>query len=301
MRGIILAGGKGTRMGDAICDEIYKRDKRKTLSMSLLQKLYLEEEKSSNMIGEELGYSGSVIRDYLKKYDLSRTRSEANRVAYKQGRWKIPDNYGNEFARKYDFNQQFFKKWNSQMAYILGFIITDGHITKRDSCLILIQKDKDLLIQIRKTIGPGKISSQNGSWRLVYSSITMKEDLAKLGLKSKTFSLEALSKIPDELKTHFFRGVLDGDGYICYSRNGQKWISGFVAARKDFLEWIRNSIPVKGGGINHQSKAECYTLQFGKADTLILGKFLYNNLSKDDLYLKRKKKRFDEAFSRSEQ
>lgn len=266
------------------------------ISEKLLKKLYIKEEKSSYEIGKELNVSSSLIRIYLRRYNLSRNRSEANRIAFKHKRRFAPKNFNNEYARKYKFNQNFFKFWNSKMAYVLGLIITDGHITKRDNTLVIVQKDKNLLIAIREIIGPTSILPSNGSWRLSYSSITMKQDLKNLGIENKYFSLVEMSKISNIFLPHFIRGVLDGDGYICFSRTEQKWISGFVASRKDFLIWLTKKIPIKGGHIGLQSKANCYTLQLGKRDTISLGKFLYTDLSKNDLWLERKKALFDKSF-----
>lgn len=266
------------------------------ISKKLLKKLYIEEEKSSIEIGKELKVSSSLVCIYLRRYNLNRNISESNKLAFKHKRRFAPKNFNNEYARKYKFNQNFFKSWNSKMAYILGLIITDGHITKRDNALIIVQKDKKLLIEIRKIIGPTSILPSNGSWRLSYSSIIMKQDLKNLGIENKYFSLAEMSKISNIFLPHFIRGILDGDGYVCFSRTDKKWISGFVASRKDFLIWLTKKIPIKGGHIGLQSKANCYTLQLGKRDTISLGKFLYTDLSKNDLRLERKKVLFDKSF-----
>ncbi|WP_423734477.1 LAGLIDADG family homing endonuclease [Bacillus cereus] len=56
---------------------------------------------------------------------------------------------------------------------------------------------------------------------------------------NKTDILKFSHSIPDELKRHFVRGFIDGDGYItCYKRSGYGYSSrfGFVCNSKSFAE-----------------------------------------------------------------
>ena len=52
-------------------------------------------------------------------------------------------------------NKHFFKKWNSSMAYVLGFDVADGNIihTKRGTWFWSLQiTDKEILLQIKEKI-----------------------------------------------------------------------------------------------------------------------------------------------------
>src|SRR3972149_3601440 len=52
----------------------------------------------------------------------------------------------------YDINVDFFNKWTSQMAYILGFIFADGNIHGRTLAFDLQKRDRQLLNDINKTM-----------------------------------------------------------------------------------------------------------------------------------------------------
>ena len=53
-------------------------------------------------------------------------------------------------------NENFFKKWSPEIAYVLGFFAADGNMTKnkRGAHFIEFQiTDQDLLIKIKKLLG----------------------------------------------------------------------------------------------------------------------------------------------------
>jgi len=117
------------------------------------------------------------------------------------------------------------------MAYVLGLLAADGHVTNTENNpnLIMInlkESDIELIERIRNFVEyDGKIYSQpkdNGETQAVLTikSSEMVKDLQALGLgQHKTYSLEWPDKIPDEYITHFIRGYFDGDGCISYDKN----------------------------------------------------------------------------------
>src|SRR5690625_7676837 len=44
-------------------------------------------------------------------------------------------------------NEDFFKTWRNEMAYVLGFVSTDGNIA--NSTLAISQNERSILVQIR--------------------------------------------------------------------------------------------------------------------------------------------------------
>jgi intein-encoded DNA endonuclease-like protein len=214
-------------------------------------------------------------------------------------------------------NDDFFKKWSSEMAYVLGFFTADGNMirNKRGAHFISIEiTDRDLLIKIRTAIGSnhkiGIRKSINKRWkenyRLQIGSKAMFNDLIKLGLtpnKSKTIKL---LKIPIKYFSDFVRGYFDGDGNVCISnykradRNFKKsrtLISGFTSGSKEFLSELfiklKKLAKVNGGTLHEHSG---YRLYFSVKDSLIMYKFMYNNL-RNNLFLLRKKKIFENYFN----
>lgn len=133
-----------------------------------------------------------------------------------------------EDRRTYKPNDDFFKKWTPEMAWVLGVIAADGHvtITKNNQHLVKInikESDRDMIEKIRTLIEyDGKIYSQkkDGGETQAVLSLTSKEmvlDLKSIGLgQNKTYSLEWPSTVPESLASHFARGYFDGDGCISY-------------------------------------------------------------------------------------
>jgi hypothetical protein len=50
-------------------------------------------------------------------------------------------------------NSNFFKQWSGDMAYILGFIVTDGCLIASKTCLNITNKNKKILSRIAKSMG----------------------------------------------------------------------------------------------------------------------------------------------------
>ncbi len=100
-------------------------------------------------------------------------------------------------------NENFFKKWSPEMAYVLGFFTADGNMTRNKRgahCIEFQITDGDLLEKIRIALGSNhKIATKrrnSKSWKSAYrlqvGSKTIFADLKRLGLtpnKSKTIEL----------------------------------------------------------------------------------------------------------------
>ncbi|MBI4991769.1 MAG: hypothetical protein HZB99_00945 [Candidatus Harrisonbacteria bacterium] len=208
-------------------------------------------------------------------------------------------------------NENFFKKWSPEMAYVLGFFAADGNLTlgkRGNHYLEFTSTDKDILEKIKRYLNSNhKISSQKRreNWKTIYriqiGSKEMFNDLFSLGFwpnKSKTLTYP---KIPNKYFKHFVRGYFDGDGHVTkgiYKKKGRSAFSklifsGFTSGTRNFLEQLKNNLIklhiIKGGTL-YYSKG--FRLNFSINDSLSLYKFLYKDLD-SDLYLTRKKKIFE--------
>ncbi len=99
-----------------------KKKSKCKLSKSEITRLYTEG-KSTSEIATLANVSARYIRMVL---------SDSNVPRRTIGSWK----------RKYDITEDYFKTWSNNMAYILGFIATDGVIPKRKSMRQYITKKK---------------------------------------------------------------------------------------------------------------------------------------------------------------
>ncbi|OGM91420.1 hypothetical protein A2999_02985 [Candidatus Wolfebacteria bacterium RIFCSPLOWO2_01_FULL_38_11] len=214
-------------------------------------------------------------------------------------------------------NENFFKKWSPEMAYVSGFFAADGSMIKNKRGAYFIEfksTDKEIINKIRKTIRANlaigeyqpKQENHNKRYRLQIGSKEIFKDLLKLGMTpNKSLTLK-MPKIPDKYFSHFIRGYFDGDGnvsishYVRRARNNKKSItilSGFTCGSKKFLEKLFTKLKkitnISSGTLYYHSKG--HRLFFSVKDSLILYKFMYADTT-NNLFLSRKKKIFEKYF-----
>ncbi|MFQ6010037.1 MAG: LAGLIDADG family homing endonuclease [Candidatus Aenigmatarchaeota archaeon] len=213
----------------------------------------------------------------------------------------IPQSITNLSRSRYSVNVDFFKKWSSKMAYILGFTCADGTIWK----YILswdLKSDKELLIKIKEAMGSTHpIKRGKASFRLRIYNKNIISDLRQLGITPNKSKTTKFPKVPDKFLKHFIRGVLDGDGWISihHKKKGSKEISvGFSSGSYDFLEtlikMLNKQILLTSNNLRKKTKktknglSTYYNLEWYSKNAFNIISYLFNNLKKDDLSLKRK-------------
>jgi hypothetical protein len=108
------------------------------------------------------------------------------------------------------------------MAYILGFILSDGCIVKpkrknhSDSLKFGVHfKDVDILEKIKRSLKSGhKISRSSDAFHLSIASQVIVNDLKNLGVTYRKSLSEHVPKVPKVFTRDFIRGFVDGDGSI---------------------------------------------------------------------------------------
>jgi len=197
-------------------------------------------------------------------------------------------------ARKYNINQDYFKVWSRNMAYIFGFWCADGCIYGgRCFDITIHKKDKYILKQIAKELqyeGNLYDNVDKQSCRLNFSCKVIYDDLVALGgTERKSLTLK-FPNIPEEYLSDFIRGYFDGDGCIMNLKKG-RINSAFTCGSKNFLDelWkiLKEKAKVEGGSYD----ASCMSLKFGKKDSMKIGSFIYKN--NPELFLERKRKKFN--------
>ena len=212
-------------------------------------------------------------------------------------------------------NQNFFKKWGPEMAYVLGFFAADGNMIKNNRgahFMEFVSIDKEIIENTRRTLNSNhKIIKRirhewKPSYRLQIGSKEIFNDLTRLGMtpnKSLTIKMPA---IPNKYLSHFVRGYFDGDGCVYFKRhqvNDRKkprWIFQvkFSSGSKEFLlslqSIIKESEICKGGFISNRKSG--HELGFSHYDGLALFHFMYDNVPVD-AYLMRKYKTFQKAIN----
>jgi len=230
---------------------------------------------------------------------------------YKMGlTWK---EFTNEEIRqnlhKYVVNEDFFKSWSNDMAYILGLWYADGHITKGGPqksvyvfSIALHNDDSEILIKI--------MNKMNSTYKIYQHTENVKafkinskpiyEDIISLGgCERKSLDLTFPKNIPNEFVPDFIRGYFDGDGCINYHSNMKAFRTTFVCGCKEFLEEIHKRLKLIDQTLKGQLSFQqndhngIYHLTFYKHDTLKFANIIYSN--PNSLYLKRKYDGFKKA------
>lgn len=120
--------------------------------------------------------------------------------------------------RKHQVNEDFFKIWTHEMAWILGLFITDGHMNKSTHTIYFSQNDERILRLIANYMDADYVLAPFGKTKttptLVINSREIKQDLKKMGITSNKSFTVPFPEVPEAFLPAFIRGVIDGDGYV---------------------------------------------------------------------------------------
>lgn len=215
---------------------------------------------------------------------------------------KISDNEKSKIqsknSRKWNINQDYFKTWSRNMAYMLGFWFADGCIYGGKIFDITTHvKDKYIIKQFAKELeydGPICDFVDKQAARLNFSCVVIYQDLIALGgTERKSFTCK-FPQIPEEYLSDFIRGYFDGDGSV-WDVKGQRVNSSFCCRSFDFLKTLWDLLKQKAGVEGGSYYAVNYSLTFGKKDSEKIAKYIYKN--NPELFLLRKKSKFEKYFN----
>lgn len=179
--------------------------------------------------------SGITYKEMEKETGLT-SRAILN-VIYKHN---IEVNYKRGFRqpRKHKVNENFFRHWSHEMAWVLGLLVTDGTVYKNS--ISIAQKDLELLKLIASymdsdlILGPTNKTKQTPN--IIINSKKIVEDLKSIGICSNKTKNLAFPKVPSEFLPSFVRGVIDGDGWV--QKTG--YVMNITTASKNFAYGLFN-------------------------------------------------------------
>ena len=250
---------------------------------------YVDLKQGLILSGASIGVSQKVAKRILKEQGIKiRTYEEAKQA-----------------LRKYELDDDFFKKQNPDMAYILGFIAADGNVAKNENniSIQLLTKDKDILEKIKvltKSSRPlDQYITKNGQDTMKFSvfSAEWKKDLKVYGIMpAKTFILQPPLFLQKKYWIDYIRGYFDGDGTI-YKTTGCNNRFEIAGASKEVIQWIRTFLASEYGITctlregNCQNGTKMFKVIYSDKEKItLLYHLFYDNKS---LYLKRKKEKFE--------
>ncbi len=213
-------------------------------------------------------------------------------------------------------NKHFFKKWTSEMAYVLGYFAADGcmFVNPRGSHYIeFTSTDREIIEKIKRFMSSKHLLAKRDrlklQWRTTYhfqiGSKEMFKDLLTFGFCPNKSNVLKFPRIPREFLSDFIRGYFDGDGCVHYGFYARKnrpnkqfiLLTNFTSGSKEFLKslWERlQEVGLSGGCLKKKTRG--FELCFSINDSKKLYRFIYQNASKS-IFLERKHKKFREAFA----
>ena len=285
------------RCGKDICED-YLNNKMALTEISLK---YLGTKKEYPTIKQVLIDNGIKLRNAS---EVKRARDE-----------KTKNELGAN-GRKYTLNFDYFKVWTSDMAYVLGFIASDGNVKGGRLKISVKSSDVDVLEKIKNSIkytgdihlGKSKCNEKEFSIATLYiHSKELCKDLKKLNIiENKSLVLNMDGVIPDEYKIDFIRGYFDGDGSVrsFYPTNSRGTRSRTIQIKfnicsgsSDILNLIIDEferLGIKRVNMERSKNKHLYGITYSTNSALKIYDLMYKE---DSIYLNRKKDRFDEIKS----
>lgn len=266
----------------------------------IIKREYVDNKRGQAYTAKQAGISVSRLKKYLKDMEIPiRNHNQATILSNQN--------------RTYLKNENFFKIQNSNMAWLLGFLASDGCIgNKRNTITInLARKDREILEKIQSLLNIQNeiVDYTNNKGydcsELRWTSAEHKKDLAEYSIvPNKTLILKPPYKLERQYWIDYIRGYFDGDGSINLIKNSNGRGNGNLrwqvcSATKEIIEFILDffeseyNIPKVSIQFTN-AKNPLYSIQYSSTATRTIYQHLY---TKDALYLQRKKEHFNKIVS----
>lgn len=183
-------------------------------------------------------------------------------------------------------------------SYFFGLLLTDGNIaSKRNTISLGLQAcDKHILDSYKTYIGhPTEVSLYNKgkSYRYCFNSKELKEVLMSQNLLPQKSKKEKLPNFDWKNNRHFWRGVVDGDGSLFYTKGSLKVsLCGSKEVLEGFNTFCQINCFTKPRKLDRTKTEDFFTMCYWGEEAMRIAKLLYDNCT---LYLERKKNVLDRA------
>ena len=176
--------------------------------------------------------------------------------------------------RKYKVDESFFDEIDTEeKAYWLGFFSADGSINKNSIRLCLQESDQAHLLKFRSALKSDMpihcYNVKNSrACSLSIFSLRLTNALAKLGVHPrKSFDLKP-APISSSLASHYWRGLLDGDGSISIQKPNEDHgfyaiLVSFAGSREIVSGFTRFVKTITYSAAVPHAKGRIFTVQFG--------------------------------------
>jgi hypothetical protein len=214
------------------------------LTKDFLEEKYIHQKMGITIIAKEVGCGVARIRECFRKFNII-TRTQSENLTLKA-------------ARKIPVNEDYFNQWSHRMAYILGFIITDGNVNQKQSTLMfgIQNQDEEVLQFIKNEICPTAMIRSHSQYdkrtnktynqkRLYINCCTLVRSLELYGVIPSKGGKEIFPICPQEFLPNLILGIFDGDGTISYQldkgyNNKKRYFDfGICSQSENFLDSVK--------------------------------------------------------------
>ncbi len=260
-------------------NKIFIRPRRKISDKILLEEFEnYHNEEGLTALSQRLGISDTQVMFHFKRL--------------------LPDRYYLTQRRKSTINDDIFDDLgDDDAAWLLGWIWSDGTVHNKSNYVRISYhiKDAELDEKFRLLTG-GKPHLKESCHDFFFTSRKIKQKLISIGcVPSKSLTIMMPQNAPNLNMPAFFRGLFEGDGWVCTGHGGRALYVGISSGNKAFVQQLQdyfstmgvNTLIHTGGG----SWGQSYSLRFrGTENSAKFLSFIYPGTEKN--YLSRKRNKF---------
>jgi len=228
---------------------------------------------------------------------LNRTLKSVGLKAYYMG-------LTNKYTYKYhkpNYNENFFCNWSKELAWLVGIVLSDGHVSKNEYKLKFIRIrmcDKDVIYKIKSITGYKSNvyeyepkNHYKTSYTITFCGELVWNFFTKLGMdNNKSVTAKFPKDIHDILISHVIRGIFDGDGSITINKG--KYLSARICGTKNVVYGVRNYIDLHHT-IHVNKSGTNFIIQYTGERALSFLEYIYNGSNENnrmdrkyDIYIK---------------
>lgn len=257
-------------------------------------------------------FSNDGIQKCLEviNYPESKIRRMAHKLGLKINK-NVKKKYTGKSNDKCNVNPNLFYNINTkEVSYLLGLIWADGFFNSSKNGknhnfgITMIKNDIDKIKNVLNTIGKWYYYERNhliGTWKPSVNVMTNNKRIFNFLIdhdydkKSYVSADKILSKIPNELKHYFFRGLIDGDGCFYYRSKIDSTIRQFTITStynqdwsyvEDIFKYLNIKYNIKR---TYNTKSSYSIIRITNKNGIIkFGDYVYSNYDDDEIGLNRK-------------
>ena len=224
-----------------------------------LERLYHEDGLSLEDIAQKYGVTRTAVHRWFKAHGIAtRNRSKARILGLSKGKFE-----GKSTAV---LHESLFSQWSQPMAYLLGYIFTDGTLVQAASGsyrLTISSVDREHLEKLAAILGDDiKIATHQQSKQgfsgtedryihsIAFTRPEMIDGLRRLGLTERKSRTMQFPDVPEEFLWDFIRGCWDGDGSIMLQHyiGNKSLVASYTSGSLAFLSTMRERLQKYGLG-----------------------------------------------------